>query len=116
MSQEPTVSDSTTQIEPTSPAAPEGATEETTEVPAPEVPAAAPEVPAPAAEAPAARPGPSVPTVVWGLILALVAAAAIVHQVSNVDVNLTVGVPVVLLAVGAALVAWGVAGLARKRR
>jgi hypothetical protein len=115
MSQEPTVSDSTTQIDPTSPAPPEattqtttgGTTEETAEVPAPEVPAP---------EARAARPGPSVPTVVWGLILALVAAVAIVHQVSDVDINFTIGVPVVLLAVGAALVAWGVAGLARKRR
>jgi hypothetical protein len=102
MSQEPTVSDSTTQIDPTSSAPPE--------VPAPEVPAR--EVP----DAPVVRPGPSVPTVVWGLILALVAAVAIVHQVSNVDINFTIGVPVVLLAVGAALVAWGVAGLARKRR
>jgi hypothetical protein len=106
MSQEPTVSDSTTRIEPTSPVPPgtttETATEETAEVPAP--------------EAPVARLGPSVPTVVWGLILALVAAGAIVHQVSDVDFNLTVGVPVALLAVGAALVLWGIAGLARKRR
>ena len=60
--------------------------------------------------------GPSVPTVLWGLILALVATLAIVHQVSDVDINLAVLVPVVLLAVGAALVAWGIAGLARKRR
>ena len=60
--------------------------------------------------------GPSVPTVLWGLILALVASLAIVHQVSDVDLNLTVLVPVVLLAVGAALVAWGIAGLARERR
>ncbi len=62
------------------------------------------------------RLGPSVPTVLWGLILALVATLAIVHQVSDVDINLGVLVPVVLLAVGAALVAWGIAGLARKRR
>jgi hypothetical protein len=102
MSQEPTVSDSTTRIEPTSPVPPETTAETTTEVPAP--------------EAPVARLGPSVPTVVWGLILALVAGAAIVHQVSDVDFNLTVGVPVALLAVGAALVLWGLAGLARKRR
>jgi hypothetical protein len=61
------------------------------------------------------RSGPSVPTVLWGLILALVAALAIVHQVSDVDINLAVGVPVVLLGVGGALVAWGIAGLARKR-
>ena len=56
------------------------------------------------------------PTVLWGLILAFVASLAIVHQVSDVDINLGVLVPVVLLAVGAALVAWGIAGLARKRR
>jgi hypothetical protein len=65
----------------------------------------------------AAQPGfgPSVPTVLWGLILALVAGFAIVHQVTDVDLNLAVGVPVVLLATGAALVAWGVAGLFRRR-
>lgn len=66
--------------------------------------------------APGRRPGPSVPTVLWGLVLALVATLAIVHQVSDVDINLAVLVPVVLLAVGATLVAWGIAGLGRKRR
>ncbi len=55
------------------------------------------------------------PTVLWGLLLGLVAAAAIAHQVSNVDVNLTVGLPLVLLATGAVLVAWGLAGVVRRR-
>lgn len=64
----------------------------------------------------AARSGPSVPTVLWGLLLAAVAAGAIVHQVSDVDINFTAAVPVALLAIGAALVIWGVAGLAHRRR
>jgi hypothetical protein len=64
----------------------------------------------------ARRSGASVPTMLWGVILALVAAVAIVHQVSDVDLNLTVGLPVALLAVGAVLVVWGVAGLSRRRR
>jgi hypothetical protein len=69
-------------------------------------------------DAPPARPdptGPSVPTILWGLLLGLVAAAAIAHQVSDVGVNLTVGLPVVLLATGAVLVAWGLAGVVRRR-
>jgi hypothetical protein len=70
------------------------------------------------ADAPPPRPdptGPSVPTILWGLLLGLVAAAAIAHQVSDVGVNLTVGLPVVLLATGAVLVAWGLAGVLRRR-
>jgi hypothetical protein len=69
-------------------------------------------------DGPGVRPeptGPSVPTVLWGLLLGLVAAAAIAHQVSDVGINLTVGLPVVLLATGAALVAWGLAGVVRRR-
>lgn len=62
------------------------------------------------------RRGPSVPTVVWGLIFALVAAAVIAVQVSDVDLNLDVTGPAVLLVAGAALVVWGIAGLGRARR
>jgi hypothetical protein len=134
MSQEPTVSDSaapteTTQIETTQtettraePAEGEIGTADPSPLPdgGYQPPTTAPPVATgasgPTEPGPSARPGPSVPTVLWGLILALVAAGAIVHQVSDVDFNLTVGVPVALLAVGAALVLWGIAGLARKRR
>ncbi len=59
--------------------------------------------------------GPSVPTVLWGLLFGLVAAAAIAHQVSDVNLNLTVGLPVVLLGAGLVLVAWGLAGVVKRR-
>jgi hypothetical protein len=68
------------------------------------------------AEPHAERRGPSVPTVVWGLIFALIATAVIVVQVSDVDLNLDVTGPAVLLVAGAALVVWGIAGLGRARR
>lgn len=71
----------------------------------------------PAAPAgPAERRGPSVPTIVWGLLFGLVAAVVIVGQTSEVDLNLEVSAPLALLAAGVVLVVWGVAGLGRSRR
>ncbi len=65
---------------------------------------------------PSQRLGPSVPTIVWGLIFALIAAAVIGNQVSDVDVNIGLTGPIVLLAAGAVLLVWGVAGIGRTRR
>lgn len=62
------------------------------------------------------RRGPSVPTVVWGLLFTLVAAAVMVNQTSDVDLNLDVSAPVALLVAGAVLVVWGIAGIGRSRR
>jgi hypothetical protein len=63
----------------------------------------------------AARRGPSVPTVVWGLIFALIAAGVIAGQNSDVDLNLDVTAPTALLVAGVVLVLWGIAGLGRSR-
>jgi hypothetical protein len=62
------------------------------------------------------RRGPSVPTIVWGLLFALIAAVVMIGQTSEVDLNLEVSVPVTLLVAGVVLVVWGVAGLGRSRR
>jgi hypothetical protein len=62
------------------------------------------------------RRGPSVPTIVWGLLFALVAAVVMIGQTSDVDLNLEVSAPVTLLVAGIVLVVWGVAGLGRSRR
>jgi hypothetical protein len=62
------------------------------------------------------RTGPSIPTVLWGVIAGLVAAAAITHEVSDVDLNLGIVAPLVLLAAGVVLVVWGIAGFGRPRR
>jgi hypothetical protein len=81
-----------------------------------------PEPPAPATpeaagiEAEQQRRSPSVPTVVWGLLFGLIAAAVLVGQVSDVDLNLDVSAPLALLVAGVALVVWGIAGLGRSRR
>jgi hypothetical protein len=68
-----------------------------------------------AAPEPAARRGPSVPTVIWGLLFALVAAGVIAAQTSDVDLNLDVTAPTALLVAGVVLVLWGIAGLGRSR-
>jgi hypothetical protein len=65
---------------------------------------------------PGERRGPSVPTIVWGVLFGLVAAVVIVGQTSEVDLNLEVSAPLALLAAGVVLVVWGVAGLGRSRR
>jgi hypothetical protein len=62
------------------------------------------------------RSGLSVPTVLWGVIAALVAAGAITREVSDVDLNLGIVAPLVLLAAGVVLVVWGIAGFGRPRR
>jgi hypothetical protein len=62
------------------------------------------------------RRGPSVPTIVWGLLFALIAAVVMIGQTSEADLNLEVSVPVTLLVAGVVLVVWGVAGLGRSRR
>jgi hypothetical protein len=62
------------------------------------------------------RSGPSIPTVLWGVIAALVAAGAITREVSGVDLNLGIVAPLVLLSAGVVLVVWGVAGFGRPRR
>jgi len=62
------------------------------------------------------RRGPSVPTIVWGLLFALVAAVVMIGQTSDVDLDLEVSAPVTLLVAGIVLVVWGVAGLGRSRR
>jgi hypothetical protein len=64
---------------------------------------------------PAARRGPSVPTVVWGLIFALIAGGVIAAQTSDTDLNLDVTAPTALLVAGVVLVLWGIAGLGRSR-
>lgn len=64
---------------------------------------------------PAARRGPSVPTIVWGVIFALVAAGVIAAQTTDVNLNLDVTAPAALLVLGVVLVAWGIAGLGRSR-
>ena len=69
-----------------------------------------------ASAAPVERRGPSVPTIVWGLLFGLVAAVVIVGQTSEVDLNLEVSAPLALLAAGVVLVVWGIAGLGRSRR
>lgn len=61
------------------------------------------------------RRGPSVPTVVWGLVFAFVAASVLAVELSDVDLNLDVSGPVALLVVGVVLVLWGIAGLGRGR-
>jgi uncharacterized membrane protein len=65
---------------------------------------------------PAARTGVSVPTVIWGLVLALIAGAVIAGQVSDRHVDVGVSAPIVLLAAGVVLVLWGVAGIGRAHR
>ena len=67
-----------------------------------------------AAVAPERR-GPSVPTVVWGLLFALIAAAVLTAQVSDVNLDLNVTAPTALLIAGVVLVLWGIAGLGRSR-
>jgi hypothetical protein len=62
------------------------------------------------------RSGVSVPTVLWGVIAALVAAGAITREVSDVDLNLGTVAPLLLLAAGVVLVVWGIAGFRRPRR
>jgi hypothetical protein len=62
------------------------------------------------------RRGPSVPTIVWGLLFTLIAAVVMIGQTSEADLNLEVSVPVTLLVAGVVLVVWGVAGLGRSRR
>ena len=62
------------------------------------------------------RRSPSVPTVVWGLLFGLIAAAVTIGQVWEVDLNLDVSAPAALLVAGIALVLWGLAGLGRSRR
>ncbi|MDP9221641.1 MAG: hypothetical protein M3P23_14050 [Actinomycetota bacterium] len=62
------------------------------------------------------RRSPSVPTVIWGLLFGLIAAAVMIGQVSEVDLNLDVSAPAALLVAGIALVLWGIAGLGRSRR
>jgi hypothetical protein len=84
--------------------------------PAPAAPSSPSTAPAVPPIEPIRRTGPSVPTVVWGALLALVAAAVISHQVSTVDLNLGLSGPLVLLGAGAALVVWGIAGIGRARR
>jgi hypothetical protein len=69
----------------------------------------------PATTAPLPKRGPSVPTVIWGLLFALVAATVITVEVSDVDLNLDVTGPTALLVAGALLVLWGIAGLGRGR-
>jgi hypothetical protein len=77
----------------------------------------APGAPEPADfEAEPRRRSPSVPTIVWGLLFGLIAAAVMVGQVSEVDLNLDVSAPAALLVAGIALVLWGIAGLGRSRR
>jgi hypothetical protein len=102
------MTDSTLEVEPAVEPAAEPAVEPTLGWPvtAPE-PVAAPE--------PAARRGPSVPTVIWGLLFALVAAGVIAAQTSDVDLNLDVTAPTALLVAGVVLVLWGIAGLGRSR-
>jgi len=74
------------------------------------------EPPAPVASAARARRGPSVPTIVWGLLFGLIAVVVMIGQTTEVDLNLEVSGPLVLLAAGVVLVIWGVAGLGRSRR
>jgi len=78
-------------------------------------PAAGPGQPSPTTPAPLPKRGPSVPTVIWGLFFALVAACVITVEVSDVDLNLDVTGPTALLVAGALLVLWGIAGLGRGR-
>jgi hypothetical protein len=59
--------------------------------------------------------GPSLPTVIWGAIFALIAAGVIAAQTSDVDLNLDVTAPTALLVAGVVLVIWGIAGLGRSR-
>lgn len=109
--QEPAMTDHPDETRPVDPSP-------TTEVPARDVPATeAATTEALGTEAPGPRRrGPSVPTIVLGLLFGLVATIVMVGQNSDVDLNLAVTAPLTLLAAGIVLVGWGVAGLGRARR
>ena len=77
---------------------------------------ASPAEPPPVGPMTPARRGPSVPTIVWGLLFGLIAAFVMIGQTTDVDLNLEVTGPLALLAAGVVLVVWGVAGLGRSRR
>ena len=94
-------------------------TDQTTPLPDEPSPSAEPVEPVEPVELGAPTPvrrGPSVPTVVWGLLFVLIAAVVMIGQTTEADLNLEVSVPVTLLVAGVVLVVWGVAGLGRSRR
>ena len=64
---------------------------------------------------PTAPRGVSMPTVVFGLLLGVVAAAALVREVTGRTLDLEAAAPVALLAAGALLVLWAVVGLVRQQ-
>lgn len=107
------MTDSTTEIPADSTT--EVPTDSTTEVPTDGMTEFTPGAPSAGMPEPAVRRGPSVPTVVWGLIFALIAAGVIASQTSDTDLNLDVTAPTALLVAGVVLVLWGIAGLGRSR-
>lgn len=69
----------------------------------------------PPAVAPAPS-GPSMATVVWGLVLLTVAALLVLTQVTGWQVDPTLAVPAILLGAGALLVVTAAVAVARRPR
>ena len=71
--------------------------------------------PDPAPARPAPR-GVSMPTVVLGLVLAVVAGAVLVRELTGRTLDVELTGPPLLLAAGVVLVLWALVGLARQTR